>query len=104
VDDRRFDQLAIAIAGEPGSRREAIGLAAGGAIAALLGFLGLDEAALARRGNKNGGGNNNNHRHRHKDKNKKICHCNDSSGNNCKTKTLSAKKAKKHLKKHANDL
>src|SRR5215210_3178680 len=100
MDDRRFDQLAIAIAGEPGSRREALGLAAGGALAALLGFLRLDETALGRRGKKNGGKNNNNHKHRNnKDKNKKICHCKDSTGNNCKTKTLPAKKAKKHLKK-----
>jgi hypothetical protein len=103
MDDRRFDQLAIAIAGEPGSRREALGLAAGGAIAALLGFLGMGETALARRGKKNGGGNNNNHKHRNKDKTKKICHCKDSTGNNCKTKKLSAKKAKRHLKNHPND-
>jgi len=106
MDDRRFDELAKTIAGEAGSRREALGLAVGSAAAAVLGFLGVAETAIARHGNKNNKNNNKNrNRHRNKDKDKKIkiCHCPDATGNNCKTKKVSEKKAKKHLKQHPND-
>jgi len=99
MDDRRFDQLAKAIAGEAGSRREALGLAAGSAAAALLGFLGMEEAALARRGDRN----KNRNRNRTREKTKKVCHCPDATGDNCKTKKLTKKKVKRHLKRHAND-
>ncbi len=53
MDDRRFDQLAKAFAGEVGSRREALGLAISGAAAAVFGFIGIEEAADAQRRNNN---------------------------------------------------
>ena len=106
MDDRRFDQLAKAIAGETGSRREALGLAVVSAAAAVLGFLGIENAAVARRGNKNKNKNksgNNRNRRKDKEKRSKVCHCPDATGNNCKTKTLTEKKVKKHLRQHPND-
>ena len=101
MDDRRFDQLVKTIAGEAGSRREAVGLAISGAAAAVLGFLGIEEAAVAQR--KNNNNRNRRRRNRDKDKTVKICHCPDTTGNNCKSKKFSKKKAKKHLKQHPND-
>jgi hypothetical protein len=104
MDDRRFDQLAKALSGPTGSRRETLGLAVGSAAAAVIGFLGIEEAADAQRRNNN---NNRNRRRRNKDKDKdkkvKLCHCPDSTGNDCKTKKLSEKKVKKHLRQHPND-
>ena len=101
MDGRRFDQLAKAIAGEAGSRREAIGLAAGGVIATLLGFFGMgEESAVARHTNRHG--DRNSDKNKGSDKKRKLCHCGD-DGNNCKTKKLSKKKFKRHLRKHSAD-
>ena len=97
MDDRRFDQLTKALSGATGSRRETFGLAVGGATAAVLGFLGAEEAAVARHRKRHG------NRDRDRDKVKKVCHCPDASGENCKTKKLKEKKVDRHLKKHPND-
>jgi hypothetical protein len=108
MDDRRFDQLTKALSDATGSRRETLGLAVGSAAAAVLGFLGVEEAAVAQRGDNNNNNNKNRrrrNRNRNKDreKNQKVCHCPDATGNNCKTQTLSEKKVKKHLREHPND-
>ena len=105
MDDRRFDQLAKAIAGETGSRREAIGLVAGSAAAAMLGLLGVKETTSARRRNrdKDDRRNRNRRRNRDRDKEVRICHCPDSNPQNCSNKRFKAKKAKRHLKQHPND-
>ena len=99
MDDRRFDQLAKAIAGEAGSRRKALGLAAGGALAAVLGFLGVAETTEARHTRRHGDRDSRSRR----EKTRTICHCRDDTGNNCQTKRLPAKKAKRHLRQHPDD-
>ena len=102
MDDRRFDQLAKAIAGEAGSRREAIGLAAGGVIAALFGFFGMEEEpAVARHTNRHG--DRDRDRRRNRGRTRKVCHCRDATKDNCKTLKLSGKKVRRHLKRHPND-
>ena len=78
MDDRRFDQLAKTIAGEVGSRREALGLAISGAAAAVFGFLDAEEAADAQRRNNN----DRNRRRRNRgrgDRRVRICHCGDNN-------------------------
>jgi len=104
MDDRRFDQLTKTLSGASGSRRETFGLAVGSVAAAMLGFLGVEEASVGQRRDNN---DDRNRRSRNgnndRDKTQKVCHCPDDTGNNCKTKKLSAKKVKKHLKQHPND-
>jgi hypothetical protein len=109
MDDRRFDQLARAIAGEAGSRRAALGFAAGSAVAALVGFFGLAETADAQRRNQDGNRDRNRDRDRRRrrrrdeDKKVKVCHCPDTNQNNCKTKSVTEKERRRHLKRHPND-
>ena len=103
MDDRRFDQLTKALAGAAGSRRKTLGLAVGGAAAAVLGFLGIEEVAVAQRRDNDNRNRRRRNRNRDKDKVKKVCHCPDATGENCKTKKLSAKKIDRHLNKHPND-
>jgi hypothetical protein len=87
MDDRRFDQLAKAISAAAGSRRASLKIAFGSAAAALLGFVGFEESADAKKKNKN-------------NKKKKICFCPDNTGANCEDQKLPKKKAKKKLKKN----
>jgi hypothetical protein len=105
MDDRRFDQMTKAFSGATGSRRETLGLAMGSAAAAVLGFLGVEEAAVAQRRNNDDRNRRrrNRDRDRDRDKVKKLCHCPDATGQNCKTKKLNAKKIDRHLNKHPND-
>jgi len=104
MDDRRFDHLAKVIAGEAGSRREALGLAVGSAAAALLGFFGVTETSEAQRRNRDGDRDRNRRRRRSdNDKRVKVCHCRNNDANNCKTKKVTKKKLKRHLKRHPND-
>lgn len=98
MDDRRFDQLTKVLSGATGSRRETFGLAIGGATAAVLGFLGVEEAAVAR------------HRRRHGDRDRgerrvRICHCGDNNPQqvNCNSVRFPKKKAERHLRKHQYD-
>jgi hypothetical protein len=103
MDDRRFDHLAKVIAGEAGSRREALGLAVGSAAAALLGFFGVTETSEAQRRNKDGDKDKNRRRRNDGDKKVKVCHCPDANEDNCKTKKVTKKKLKRHLRRHPND-
>ena len=104
MDDRRFDQLTKALSGSTGSRRETLGLAVGGAAAAVLGFLGVEEAAIAqRRDNNDKRRRRRRNRDNDQDRPQQFCHCPDATGNNCRTKKLKAKKVDRHLKKHPND-
>jgi len=105
MDDRRFDQLARAIAGEAGSRREALGFAASGAAAAVFGFFGLGESTEARRRNRDGNGNKSRRRDKDGDGEKKVklCHCTDATRNNCRTRKVSENELKRHLKQHPQD-
>ena len=105
MDDRRFDQLAKAIAGESGSRRLALRLTAGSAIAVLLGFFGMaDKPAVARHNNRHG------RRNRDRDgdgdgrrrESRKVCHCGDTP-DNCTTKPVTKRGLKRHLRKHSAD-
>jgi hypothetical protein len=103
MDDRRFDHLAKVIAGEAGSRREALGLAVGSAAAALLGFFGVTETSEARRRNRDGDRDRNRRRRNDGDKKVKVCHCSGTNNDNCKTKKVSKKTRKRHLRRHPND-
>ena len=103
MDGRRFDQLAKAIAGEPGSRRGAIGLATGGVIAALLGFFGMgEEPATARHTRRHGDRDRDRNGRRNRRDTRKVCHCGDTA-DNCKTIRVSKKKMKRHLRRHSAD-
>jgi len=53
MDDRRFDQLTKTLSGASGSRRENFGLAVGSVAAAMLGFLGVEEASVGQRRDNN---------------------------------------------------
>lgn len=103
MDDRRFDQLAKAISEAAGSRRESLQIALGSAAAALLGYIGLEEAAEAQRRRNNNRNKNKNNKNKNKNKNKKkkrICFCPDSTGANCEDQKLSKKQANKKLKRN----
>ena len=104
MDDRRFDQLAKAFAGEVGSRREALGLAISGAAAAVFGFLDAEEAADAQRRNNNDRNRRRRNRRRG-DRRVRICHCGDNNPDqvNCNSIRVPEKKADRHLRKHQYD-
>ncbi len=102
MDGRRFDQLARALSASAGSRREAVMAATGGVAATFLGVLGIEQASAAPNDKKKQDRRNRNNRNSRK-KRVKICHCPDNTGQNCKTKQVSAKSARRHLKKHDND-
>src|SRR3954467_5790091 len=100
MDDKRFDELTKVVSAGYGSRRNALRAVVAG-VATSLGAFGALDFALARK-KKN---DKHNHKHNNKKKNKKekICHCPDNNNNNCKTKKLDPKQAKKHLRNHPND-
>ncbi len=98
MDDRRFDQLAMAISGAAGSRRDSLAIVLGSAAAAVFGLFGIEGTEAKHR---KGHGKNKNRRN--KDKKKvKFCHCPDNNEKNCKTKTVTKKKAKKLEKRDPN--
>jgi len=100
MDDKRFDELTKTLSGGLGSRRNALRAVVAG-VATSLGALGTLDFAAAKK--KKNGKNNNKNNNKKKDKKEKICHCPDNNDNNCKTKKVSHKQAKKHLHNHPND-
>lgn len=98
MDDRRFDLLAKALT-EASSRREAFKVTVAGAAAGLLGITLAEEESEARKRDKRN--RNRNHRRRNRKK-RKFCDCPDNNEKNCKTKTVSKKKARKLKNKHPN--
>jgi len=103
MDDKRFDEITKTLSAELGSRRTALRAAVAG-VAASIGALGALDFAFARK-KKNDKHNhrNNNNNNKKKGKKEKICHCSNNDSNNCKTKKVDHKQAKKHLRNHPND-
>lgn len=101
MDHRRFDDLARVLSGAAGSRRETLAIALGSASAAVFGLLGIEETEAQRR--RNDRNRNRNRKKKNNKKKKRICHCPDSTGNNCESLKLTKKEAKRHLNKHPDD-
>jgi len=99
MDDKRFDELTKTLSARLGSRRYALRAAAVGLATSVGAFEALDFASAKKKKNDKHNNKNNNKK---KEKKEKICHC-DNNGNNCKTKKVSHKQAKKHLRNHPND-
>ena len=100
MDGRRFDQLARALSGSAGSRREALVVATGSVATGLLGLISIEQATAAPRDKKKRDQRNRNNGN-NREKRVKICRC-DSTGRNCKTKQVSEKSARRQLKKNDN--
>lgn len=100
MDGRRFDLLAIALT-EASSRRDALKVTVAGAAAGLFGITLADDESEARKRDRRGNDRNRNRRRRNKKK-RKVCDCPDNNENNCVTKTVSKKKARKIKDNHPN--
>lgn len=99
MDERRFDLLARALT-EASSRRDALRVAVVGAAAGIFGFTLAEDESEARNNNNNN--NNNRNRRRRNRRRRKFCDCPDNNEKNCKTRRVTANKARRLRRKHPN--
>lgn len=100
MDERRFDLLAKALT-EAASRRDAFKVAVVGAAAGIFGITLAEDESEAQNRNRRNRNRNRNRRRRGRRK-RKFCDCPDNNEKNCKTKKVTANKARRLRKRHPN--